>query len=101
MDLFDEINKHAEVLAVNNFDAIYRAMACDNCSRALLLSLITSAMTIGASIAAMKMGISITKPDFAGEPLLSSEQELANEDRWRHEEHVKDAHRTEGSTPSA
>jgi hypothetical protein len=63
------------------------------------LEAVEAAMTIGASIVVERGGLDPIPGEING--LLSSEQELADEDRWRHEEHIKDIRRMVGSTPSA
>lgn len=96
MDLINEIDKRAKVLTEDNFQAIRRSFVSgDDYSYDVLLTLLTSAMTIGASIVVERGGPDPVPGentiDLSGiaDQLFSSERELADEDRWRHEEHQR------------
>jgi hypothetical protein len=81
------------------------------------LDAVEAAMTIGASIVIERGGPDPIPDEIPNEvfqrpsvrhcikatvdELLSSERELVDEDRWRHEEHIKDIRRMAGSTPRA
>jgi hypothetical protein len=81
--MIKEINRRATVLFLDNL-RLYANVAA-----------VEAAMTIGASIVIERGGPDPIPGEIFG--LLSSEQELADEDRWRHEEAARKA----GSTPRA